>query len=275
MIQAELAAYDPATKKVTLKLASGANAVVDLATLIDENQARITGQERMPWMTKQPSEWPQMVLTNETEFRGHTGLSGASSFLVSHERMGVVAATAVHLLGRNGGVEPELKLPELDRSLIQWKMCPRTVENSAVEIASLAAPTVPVKENDWLFLNLKPSTRLLPAAPLRLREEPIKIGETVHLIGVSYEEPTVKQKVYTGKVQERHFGDYFRFEISPSVKIEGFSGAPILDANGMVVGVLSLVFEPRVKDGKVIEAGGEDAATAIAFLRRQHPETKR
>jgi hypothetical protein len=223
----------------------------------------------MAWMAKQPSEWPQMVLTNETEFRGHTGLSGASSFLVSDERMGVIAATAAHLLGRNGGVEPEIKPPNLNRSLVQWKMFPRTVEDSAVEIASLAAPTVPVEENDWLFLKLKPSTRLLPAAPLRLREEPVKVGETVHLVGVSYDEPAVKQKVYTGKVLERHFGDYFRFEISPSVKIEGFSGAPILDENGMVVGVMSLVFEPRVKDGKVIEAGGQDAATAIAIIRKQ------
>jgi hypothetical protein len=56
--------------------------------------------------SKAPREWPQLVLTNRAEFNGHTPLQGASAFLIKTLDGRTLAATAKHLIGANGGVEP-------------------------------------------------------------------------------------------------------------------------------------------------------------------------
>jgi hypothetical protein len=32
------------------------------------------------WVKKTPKDWPQIVLTNDAKFKGHSGLKGASAF---------------------------------------------------------------------------------------------------------------------------------------------------------------------------------------------------
>src|SRR5207302_11065135 len=56
------------------------------------------------------------------------------------------------------------------------------------------------------------------------------------LMGCPYDELGCRQNVYTGKVTARS-GDRFRFDIEPPVDLRGFSGAPILDRYGRVVGI--------------------------------------
>jgi hypothetical protein len=221
-----------------------------------------------PWATLPTDQWPQLVLTNRASFNGHTPLKGASAFLVEHETAGVIAVTAAHLLGENGGVEPALAPATLDSALAQWRLYPRTLPESFAEVAGLASVQATGREYfDWLALRLKPSALPLPSHPLHLRAKRVHVGETVHLIGVSYAEPLVRQKVYTGKVIERHSGDRFRFSLSPAVNIMGFSGAPILDENGQVVGVLSIMVNPTMQGEEMIDAGGEDAASLLEVLR--------
>ena len=125
-----------------------------------------------------------------------------------------------------------------------------------------------VSGNDWLLLRLPDGANVAGiATPLRLRREPVKVGENVHLVGVSYDEPSVVQKVYSGKVTAREYSDYFRFDISPAVAIAGFSGAPVLDDAGRVVGVTSIVFDPKSKGGLETESGAQDAASAFRIMR--------
>src|SRR3954470_7083287 len=62
---------------------------------------------RESWMADAPAKWPQFVLTNKATFSGHTALGGASAFLVRVPDGRVLAATAKHLIGEAGGVEPE------------------------------------------------------------------------------------------------------------------------------------------------------------------------
>ena len=49
--------------------------------------------------------------------------------------------------------------------------------------------------------------------------------------------------------------------------LRGFSGAPIIDDDGRVVGVMTINFEPQMIDGKHVEGGGEDIATALGILK--------
>lgn len=219
------------------------------------------------WASKPPEQWPQVVLTNEASFRGHTPLHGASAFLVEEKGHRLIGATARHLLGENGGVAPVVQDAELDAVLTSWTVFPRTQRNRTAQIAGLGANPLPSRNYDWLLLKLAPGQTELPATPLHLRPTPVGIGETVHLVGVAYSEPNVSQKVYSGKVTARAYGDRFRYDIAPPVDIRGFSGAPILDDHGLVVGVMTVWFDPNKVGDRMTEAGGEDAASAVKAVR--------
>ncbi|MEZ0276197.1 MAG: serine protease [Roseimicrobium sp.] len=218
-----------------------------------------------PWASRPHAEWPQLVLTNVATFKGHTPLQGASGFLVHSESGETLAATAAHLLGENGGVSPEVTLADLDSSFDSWIMHPRTMPDRTIKLLGSASKTSAPKNNDWLLLRVDGKTE--HATPLRLRKTPVKVGEKVHLVGVSYSEPEVAQKVYSGVVTARGYGDRFRFDITPHVAIPGFSGAPILDDAGLVVGVMTVWFNPRMDGELWTEAGGEDAASAFAIMK--------
>lgn len=69
-----------------------------------------------------------------------------------------------------------------------------------------------------------------------------------------------------GIVTARGRGDRFRYDLTPPVEIRGFSGAPILDAAGHVVGVMTVWFDTKTEGGKTLEAGAEDAAAVLALL---------
>lgn len=63
--------------------------------------------------------------------------------------------------------------------------------------------------------------------------------------------------------------DAFRYDIDPPEDVRGFSGAPIIDRNGHVVGVTTIWFEPRMQGEQFLEAGGEDAASIYSLIERQ------
>jgi hypothetical protein len=217
------------------------------------------------WISKPKTEWPQIVLTNDAEFKGHSSLSGASSFLIRTSDDRVLAATAAHLLGSAGGVEPPVPIDQLASRIQSWKMHPRTVPDALVEVTSPGVKGLGRENLDWLILSIKEQEQL-PAHPLRLRKEPVAVGETVYLIGCPYSEQDCKQNVYTGVVTERAHGELFRYDLEPPVDIRGFSGAPIVDDKGYVVGVMMVWFDPKKAGDNFLEAGGQDAASVFELL---------
>ena len=54
----------------------------------------------------------------------------------------------------------------------------------------------------------------------------------------------------------------------PPVDIRGFSGAPIIDEKGYVVGVMTVWFDPKVSGDNFLEAGGEDIASIYDLVQR-------
>jgi hypothetical protein len=218
------------------------------------------------WASQPSEEWPQLVLTNVASFKGHTPLEGASSFLVMSPSGGTLAATARHLIGENGGVEPEIHPTKLDSVLQSWRMHPRTAPDAFVEIQGLGVSGLEGDEMDWLILSIKQSPSPLPCTPLRLRPKPVEIGESVYLIGCPYIEEGCQQNVYQCEVTERAFGDRFKYTVEPAVDIRGFSGAPIIDKSGFVVGVMTVWFEPKMSGDLFLEAGGEDVAPVLAAM---------
>jgi len=145
-------------------------------------------------------------------------------------------------------------------------MYPRTRQDSFVEISGPVVAHPIVKGLDWLVLDLKQAGGDLPAVPLKVRSYPVEVGESVFLIGCPYSERDCRQNVYRGLVTARAFKDKFRYDLDPPVDIRGFSGAPIIDNKGFVVGVMTVWFEPKMSGDKFLEAGGEDIATIHDFV---------
>ena len=209
-----------------------------------------------------------MVLTNDATFDGHTPLQGSSAFLIRAANDRIVAATAKHLLGAGGGVEPPVPPNELRKVLRSWRVFPRTVPQTAADLEVLNAKDADLPGCDWFLLKVKSPLDQLPAYPLQCRSQPVRVGEKVYLIGCPYTEPKAKQNVYVGKVTERKL-DRFRYDLSPPVRLNGFSGSPIVDRRGNLVGVMTVWFEPKMIEDKHLEGGGEDVVTILPQLDRR------
>ncbi|WP_437298961.1 S1 family peptidase [Sorangium sp. So ce426] len=207
-------------------------------------------------------------MTNRAEFQGSTPLQGASAFLIKTQDGRTLAATAKHLLGQNGGVEPEVSVAAFDGVIQSWHLFPRTLQDQRVDAGRVGAEGLDDRRLDWLILTLKDTGKPLPATPLRLRQKAVEVGEEVFLVGCPYDEAACKQNVYAGKITART-ADRFRYDIDPPVDIRGFSGAPVVDRAGHVVGVMTVWFEPRMQGEKFLEAGGEDAASIYRSVERQ------
>ncbi len=216
------------------------------------------------WAKAVPQRWPQLVLTNKASFTGHTPLEGASAFLMRMPDGEILVGTAKHLIKKAGGVEPPIALADLDRALTRWEVFPRTKPTLTLEAKGLAENTSRENAHDWLLLRLVDPRVKLPATPLTPRLKPAQVGETVYLIGVPYTDQNSAQNVYKGVVTARPHRSYFTYEFSPPVHISGFSGAPIVDANGLLLGhAVSMGTDLKQKDGLEIEFGAEDASLAV------------
>ena len=235
-----------------------------MPTLKASAASPVSTQPTAAWSQLPPAQWPQLVLTNDASFVGHSPLHGASAFLMKMPNGEVVVATAKHLIGKAGGVDPPLTLPTLDESLAYWKVFPRTHDSEGVEAKGLAERSSGEKFHDWLLLHLAGSSAKLPATPLIPRTDPIQIGEKVFLIGVSYADQDSAQNVYEGVITSRPKSNYFTYEFHPPVHINGFSGAPIVDRNGLLVGHgVSRTTPLKQENGMEVEFGGEDASLAL------------
>jgi Fe-S cluster assembly iron-binding protein IscA len=163
------------------------------------------------------------------------------------------------LLGSAGGVEPEVPVEALERDLASWRLHPRTRPDRFVAISRPFSASY-----DMVLLELRPWQGELPAYPLQVRTDPLRVGEKVFLVGCPYSEAGCRQNVYAGRVTERLQGPGFLFDVSPPVVLRGFSGAPVVDEHGYAVGVLQGMSGDRTPDGK--DKVGRAEELRLAFV---------
>jgi Trypsin-like peptidase domain len=180
-------------------------------------------------------------------------------------------ATALHLIGEDGGVEPKVPLASFDSQLISWSASVRTRATPNVRAISLAMSSTNESDaSDWLLLNTAAlGAGQLPATPLRLRDVPVGLGERISLVGCEYKVEACTQGVISGRVTGRS-GRSFRYELDQPTELRGFSGAPIVDVAGRVVGVMSLWFTPFQIGESQLEGGGKDASVALSLVGSEH-----
>lgn len=202
----------------------------------------------------------QVLLTNQAEFEGHTSLYGASAFLINYQGK-IYAVTARHLIGQDGGVEPQVDPDQITDYLLEWKMFPRVpiVPEEDTVIVKHTKMNYTGSDKDILLLPLSDRSfgigALNPIFALPAR------GEKLFIIGCPYSEENCKQNMYevTADAYDEVSGLIIG-TMKEKVAMSGFSGAPLLNVKGEVVGV--------------IRGGGEDsgihyvAATFIAEIRK-------
>ncbi|WP_437929829.1 hypothetical protein WMF37_11435 [Sorangium sp. So ce291] len=64
-------------------------------------------------------------------------------------------------------------------------------------------------------------------------------------------------------------GHCLRHDIDPPVDLHGLSGAPVVDRDWHVAGVIALWFQPRMAGEKFLEVGGQEAAAIYRSAERQ------
>lgn len=180
----------------------------------------------------------QILLTNNAEFIRHTPLHGASSFLVEYNSE-IYAVTAKHLIGADGGVEPQINANELNDCIDSWKMFPRVPVHEVTDTVIIGSEKMNYKNRDKDILVLPIKNKSFNIYALKPEFNMPKQGDDLFFIGCPYSEINCKQNVYQATFDS--FDEVSSLLICKSkstIEIAGFSGAPLLDSKGYVIGTI-------------------------------------
>lgn len=185
----------------------------------------------------------QVLLTNSAEFKDHSGLNGASSFLIEYNNKTYVA-TAKHLLGEAGGVEPEIKPNELHNYLLNWKLFPRVPINESSDTVLIGKDIINYSKLEKDILILPVANRKHDILVLNPNFQMPKENDQVFIIGCPYSEEDCKQNIYEGKFSfyDTETG-LLVIVLKNKIELPGFSGAPLVDAKGNAIGVVTCGWE--------------------------------
>jgi S1-C subfamily serine protease len=200
------------------------------------------------WMAEPFAGSPQVLLTNGAAFADGQHLDGASAFLVQVGQR-QYALTANHLLGADGGIEPTKKRAQVNGELVAWKLFARRGAPDTVQLDKLLN-AVDNDSSDALVFSLRGGKGSYHALTPRYKAP--EIGEEVYLIGCPYAEADCTQNRYPVRVEDVSATEYL-VEQGESPTLSGFSGCPVVDQQGRVIGLLSFTLaEPSGKKHTLI-----------------------
>ena len=248
---------------VSVLLTAGASVFLDVRLHVEAKEPA----SREAWASKPTKDWPNLVLSHDAEFRGHSPLSGASAFLVELPDKTIVAVTAKHLLGRDGGVEPTLRADEINDATVNWQLHTRANLTNTISVTGLYGSANYYRSfDDSILLEVDESQSALPTTPLKLRFKPLERDEKIYVVGVRYDNPKEQQEAFQGRVRSASYG-LIEASLETPVNLQGFSGAPILDSAGHVVGVVTGARSDPDKNGRWSSFAGHGTEEIGRILR--------
>lgn len=226
------------------------------------NPLILFSQIREPWTLKPQDEWPQIALTNNIQYKNgdryiHSSFTYAGTGFLINTGTDTLAATAKHILliARN----KKTNAVSINKDLLLWSMKSKKNYADSVVINKLINDDTAeiiegskssILERDILVMSVKKISKNIH--PLKLRYTSPKIGEKVYLLACPYANSACT--VNEGTVIGKYGLDIIINTTQPP--LPGASGAPVIDANGYLVGVFSSI----TNDNKV----NKDVAVAIS-----------
>jgi major membrane immunogen (membrane-anchored lipoprotein) len=198
--------------------------------------------QKEEWAAKPVSEWPDLVFTNDIQFKDTTYKGFGNSFLLDtgEDTLGI---TCKHIF--LAFTQHDLPVIDLGSDFLQWKAYPKGEEdrymifgrmiNENSEEAVDAFNTLKIR--DWLLFEVQD----MPAAftPLKIRKQDLQKNEIIYSIGWPYRQQEglpslVKMQVFTNE------GPYYYVNtLTENVDPAGRSGSPVIDTKGYLVGIVS------------------------------------
>jgi hypothetical protein len=212
------------------------------------------------WPNTLPESWPTIALTNHVRFKNgdtyvhHSVQYAGTGFVIDfHDRKLAVTAKHVLWVARN----KEQNTVTVNENLDQWVMKVKEAPGDSVVIDRLLnedrteileGPGSTILERDILvFSILSAGPGIKPLIP---RSSDVQPGEKVFVIGNPYHE--TKTVIYETRVV-RKLGMDILLEQNSNGQYAGFSGSPVIDANGFVIGVFSsMSSDPVTQKGVIV-----------------------
>jgi hypothetical protein len=213
---------------------------------------------RVRWIAKAPSKWPPIAMVNQIVYSDTSYAVAGCAFLLDTGDE-ILAATAKHVL-RYFRSE-SMSTVSFRGTLGTWKMFPKDAPSSITVVDKLinendneSLEHIPPRK-DWLLFTVREYPDNMQ--PLRLRSTPLESGQAVFIIGWRYTDEG-SQKIYRGSCVESDDGSILiSTEGLTNNRIPGLSGAPVIDADGYVVGLMSS------KAGKMERLASVDYPSAL------------
>lgn len=203
-------------------------------TLISCSESKIGVSEK---------QFPPISLVNHYEYYSgeHKHNQLGTAFLLKY-RNDTFAITAKHMLAF---LKPDsIKKLTLDNFISKWTMSPLNKRNEVVVIDKLLNEDkneeLKSKEKfktDWLIFSIKENNANVQ--PLEFRETPLNKGEKCYAIGWTRHMKEGDQRVYEFKYyKSKGTHHIMKHKLIPD-KFGGLSGAPVVDTDGKLVGIVS------------------------------------
>jgi hypothetical protein len=192
------------------------------------------------WIHKPYDEWPRIALMNQIEYTDKKHPVAACGFLVDTGDE-ILAATAKHVLIYFKS--ETMESVSFRGTLKAWRMSPKDSPGDEVLVEQLINenPKERLKRiptaKDWLLFTIKQRSEVIQ--PLKLRRTPLTPGEKVYVVGWRYTDEG-PQHIREGEVVRSEKGSVLvSIESLADNTMPGLSGAPVIDARGYVIGLMS------------------------------------
>jgi hypothetical protein len=211
-------------------------------------------QQSEKWIDKPQNEWPQIAMINQIENVDKKFPIAASSFLLDTEK-GIFAVTAKHVL--TYFKSDSMTTVSFGNRLKSWVMYPKNNPADSVVIDALlnedpceSIDRVIPSDIDWLLFSVKSKSDNIQ--PLKFRTDPLQPQEKVYIIGWRYSDKDCPQVVYEGNYVESIDGSVIiSTKLLSDNRTPGLSGSPVIDSNGLLIGIMSQKYGKMEKLGSI------------------------
>ena len=197
-------------------------------------------QDKEAWMSASIDQWPDIALINDIHiFDGNKRFRHAGCAFLIDTGKDTLAVSAKHVYM----ILQSLKLNTISyKNVIRdWRMYPKNKWREQIVVEELINEdsteiiNTNILQSDVLLFTIKKKSKNIK--PLRVREGRIRKKEKVYVIGWG-ENDKGKAKVYEGKYVGS-LGEKILIDVKSKANESGFGGAPVIDAKGYLIGIIS------------------------------------